>query len=169
MDKCPVCGRVDYLSEAGICLNCEAEFHVRQEFKGEEVEMIEAIEEAVKEIEESKGQDVTEGLEEGPDEEHVEAVVSKLIEGEEAEQSARKKSKKGICRKCGRQMVIKAHGLCGRCWYRTHRAEGRADVVISFEDYPDLLKKVRELAKQEFRTLEMEILYLVKQALEGRK
>ena len=148
---CPVCGEKRYLGcETGICFDCEF-----KQSHDDYVEIAEAVEQFLEE-DGALAQEVAGSRPAGP---------TNTKGGKEMQ------VRRGICKECGREMSIKAQGLCGACYEKKRREKSKAapqkDVLtISFEHYPDLLQALTRKAVEDFRPLEMEVLWLLKQSLE---
>lgn len=76
---------------------------------------------------------------------------------------------KGICKKCGRELTIRAQGLCNKCYKEEYGKSGKADgngdsmrVVLDFSLYPELFEGLKEVAHQEFRDLPYQIFWCIK-------
>lgn len=75
--------------------------------------------------------------------------------------------KKGVCKKCGREVSLHAKGLCFKCYKEEWKAEAHLRVTLDFTPYPDLLEALQEKAREEFRDLSHQILWCIHQYVKG--
>ena len=87
---------------------------------------------------------------------------------EEVEKRRKSMTKVGICKLCGKELVIKARGLCSSCYNKQYR-EGKLDnvtksnmsrrIVLDFSSYPELYDVILAKAEKELRTIRQQILW----------
>jgi len=92
---------------------------------------------------------------------------------EEEEMPQKKKSEKIIvCPMCGEKRLYYARGLCRSCYdkllYKIHKDQQNGNstkVFVDFSFMPELFETLKKRAKEELRTLNMQILWELKRIL----
>ena len=90
---------------------------------------------------------------------------------EEVKKRRKSMAKVDICKLCGKQLPIKARGLCSSCYNKQYR-EGKLDsvtksnmslkIILDFSDYPNLYNAILTKAEKEMRNIRQQVLWELK-------